>query len=158
MEKYHIKENSVYSNKVLKEENMLEKKWTKFQGQMSSQVNSNKHLRKNYTKTFHVEGFPSSSDGKEFACNAGDLGSVPGSGGSPGGGNGNPLQYFCLENPSDRGGWQATVHRVSQSCTWLKLFISSSIPKRDKDVNKIKRENYRPISLMNIDTKILKKY
>ena len=123
---------------------------------MSSQVNSNKHLRKNYTKTFHVEGFPGGSDGKESACNAGDLGLIPGSGGSPGGGNGNPLQYFCLKNPLDRGSWQVTVHRVSQSQTWLKLFISSSIPKRDKDANK-RRENFRPILLMNIDTKILNK-
>ena len=44
-------------------------------------------------------GFPGGSDGKESACNAGDPGSIPGSGGSAGGGNGNPLQYSCLENP-----------------------------------------------------------
>ena len=48
-------------------------------------------------------GFPGSSDGKESACNAGDLGSIPGLGRSPGGGHGNPLQYYCLENPMDRG-------------------------------------------------------
>ena len=47
---------------------------------------------------------------KEFACNAGNLGSSPESGKSPGGGNGNPLQYSCLENPRDRGAWWATVH------------------------------------------------
>ena len=52
--------------------------------------------------------------GKESACNAGDLGSIPGSGRSPGEGNGNPLQYSCLENPRDRGAWQATVHGVSR--------------------------------------------
>ena len=46
-----------------------------------------------------VEGFPSSSAGKESACNVGDLGSIPGLGKSPGGGHGNPLQYSCLENP-----------------------------------------------------------
>ena len=51
---------------------------------------------------------------KESACNAGDLGSIPGSGRSPGEGNGNPLQYPCLENPIDRGAWQATVHRVAR--------------------------------------------
>ena len=45
------------------------------------------------------------SDGKESACNAGDLGSIPGSGSSPGEGNGNPLQYYCLENPKDGGAW-----------------------------------------------------
>ena len=44
------------------------------------------------------------------ACNAGDLGSIPGPGRSPGEGNGNPLQYSCLENPMDRGAWRATVH------------------------------------------------
>ena len=48
-------------------------------------------------------GFPGSSDGKVFAYNAGDLGSIPGSGRSPGEGNGNPFQYSCLENPMDRG-------------------------------------------------------
>ena len=49
------------------------------------------------------DGFPGGSDGKESACNAGDLVSIPGSGRSPGDGNGNPLQYSCLENPMDRG-------------------------------------------------------
>ena len=52
-----------------------------------------------------------SSFGKESACNAGDPGSIPGSGISPGEENGNPLQYSCLGNPMDRGAWQATVHR-----------------------------------------------
>ena len=55
-------------------------------------------------------GFPHSSVGKEFACNAGDPGSIPGSGRSSGEGNGNPLQYSHLENSLDRGAWQATVH------------------------------------------------
>ena len=54
-------------------------------------------------------GFLGGSDGKESACNAGDLGSLPGWGRSPGEGDGNPLQYSCLENPTDRGAWQATV-------------------------------------------------
>ena len=57
---------------------------------------------------------------KNLPANAGDIrdaDSIPGSGKSPGGGNGNPLQYFCLENPRDRGAWQATVHKVSQSQT-----------------------------------------
>ena len=52
--------------------------------------------------------------GKELACNAGDLGLILGSGRSPGGGNGNLLQYSCLENPMDRGAWQATVHGVAR--------------------------------------------
>ena len=51
----------------------------------------------------------------EFACNAGNLGSIPGSGKSPEEENGDPLQYFCLENPTDRGAWWATVHRVAES-------------------------------------------
>ena len=49
--------------------------------------------------------FPDGSDGKESACNAGDLGSIPGLGRSPGEANGNPLQYSCLENPMDGGAW-----------------------------------------------------
>ena len=59
-----------------------------------------------------LKGFPGSSVGKESACKAGDLGSIPGLGRSPGEGNGNPLQYSCLENPMDREAWQATVHGV----------------------------------------------
>ena len=57
--------------------------------------------------------FPGVSDGKESACNIGNPGSIPGSGRSPGEGNGNPLQCSCLENCMDRGGWQATVHGVT---------------------------------------------
>ena len=66
--------------------------------------------------------FPGGSDSKEFACNAGDPGSISGLGRSPGKGNGNPLQYFCLENPMDRGAWRATVHRVAKSQTQLSDF------------------------------------
>ena len=60
-------------------------------------------------------GFPDGSDGKESTYNAGDLGSIPGSGRSPGERHGNPLQYSCLENPMDRGAWWAIVHGVTQS-------------------------------------------
>ena len=59
------------------------------------------------------------SDGKQSACNAGDLGSIPGSERHPGEGNCCPLQYSCLENPMDRGIWWATVHRVSKNQTRL---------------------------------------
>ena len=62
---------------------------------------------------------------KVSAYNAGDLGLIPGSRRSPGEGNGNPLQYSCLENPMDRGAWWATVHRVTRSWTWLWNFILS---------------------------------
>ena len=64
--------------------------------------------------------FPSGSDFKESACNAGDLGSVPGSERSPGEGNSNPLQYSCLENLTDRGALRATVHGVTKSQTLLR--------------------------------------
>ena len=57
------------------------------------------------------------SDGKESACSVGDPGSIPGSGRSPGGGHGNPLQYSCLENPMDRVAWQAIVRGVAESDT-----------------------------------------
>ena len=64
-------------------------------------------------------GFHGGSDSKVSACNAGDPGSIPGLGQSPGEGNGYPLQYSCLENPMDRGAWWATVHEVTQSWTQL---------------------------------------
>ena len=64
-----------------------------------------------------LRGFLGGSDGKESACNAGDPGLVPRSGRSPGVGNGNPLQYSCLENPMDRGARQATVHGITKSWT-----------------------------------------
>ena len=61
--------------------------------------------------------FPAGLDSKESPCIAGDLGSIPGSGQSPGEGNGNPLQYSCLENCMDRGAWWATVPGVTKSRT-----------------------------------------
>ena len=67
--------------------------------------------------TYVMMGFSGGSDGKESACNAGDPGSVPGLERSPGEGHGNPLQYLCLENPIDRGAWQATVHRIAKCWT-----------------------------------------
>ena len=66
-----------------------------------------------------VKRFRCGSDGKEPACNVGDPGWIPGSGRSPGEGNGNPLQYSCLENCMDRGSWQATVHGVAKCRTQL---------------------------------------
>ena len=66
--------------------------------------------------------FPSGSDGKASAYNAGDPGSIPGSGKSSGEGNDNPLQSSCLENPLDRGAWGATVHGVPKSWTRLRDF------------------------------------
>ena len=74
-------------------------------------------------------GFPGGSEGKASACNAGDLGSIPGSGRSPGEGNGNPLRYPCLQNPMDRGAWWAAVHGVTErqtgpSDSYLHFFFS----------------------------------
>ena len=71
-------------------------------------------------------GFPGGSDSKESACNTGDLGSIPGSGRSPGEGNGYPLQYSCLENPMDRGAWQVQSvgsQRVRHSWATNSLFF-----------------------------------
>ena len=62
-------------------------------------------------------GFPGGSVIKNLPTKAGDAGSIPGSGRSPGGRNGNPHQYSCLENPIDRGNWQATVHSGTKSWT-----------------------------------------
>ena len=62
-------------------------------------------------------GFPGDLYGKESACNSGDPGLIPGSGRSPGEGNGNPLQYFCLENLMGREDWWATVHGIAKN--WI---------------------------------------
>ena len=64
-------------------------------------------------------GFRGGSDNKESTCKAGDLSLIPGLGRSPGEGNGNPLQYSCLENPMDREAWWATVHEVTKNRTQL---------------------------------------
>ena len=66
--------------------------------------------------------FPGGLESKASACNAGDPGSIPELGRSPGAGNGNPLQYSCLENPMDRGAWEAAVHGVAKSWTRLSDF------------------------------------
>ena len=75
---------------------------------------------------FSPGDFPSRSDGKETACNAGDPGSIPGSGRSPGEGNGDPLQYSCLENPMDRGAgdYSPWGHKESDTTEWLTLSLS----------------------------------
>ena len=78
------------------------------------------HPRFVYRAEFYLpfKGFPSGSVGKESACNAGDKGDaglIPGLGRSPGGGNDNPLQYSCLENPVDRGAWRDSVHGITKS-------------------------------------------
>ena len=71
--------------------------------------------------------FPDGSDGKAFACIVGDVSSIPGSGRSPGEGNGTPLQYSYLEKPMDRGAWQATVRGVTKGYTheWFHFHFSA---------------------------------
>ena len=68
-----------------------------------------------YWRTDQERRYPDGSEGKESACNSGDLGLIPGLGGSLGGGHGNSLQYSCPENSMDRGAWRATVHGVRKS-------------------------------------------
>ena len=75
------------------------------------------------------EDFPGGSDSKASVYNSGDPGLIPGLGRSPGEGNGNPLQYYCLKNPMDRGAWQATVHGVAKSRTRLSDFTSTKMEK-----------------------------
>ena len=75
------------------------------------QLDYEHHMNNSYhlSSLFEYLGFPGGSEVKASACNAGDLGSIPGSGKSPGEGNGNPLQYSCLENPMDGGAWWAYI-------------------------------------------------
>ena len=87
-----------------------------------------------------VNGFPGGLEGKESACNAGDPGSIPGSGRSPGGGNGNPIQYSCLENPMDSRPWWATVHGVVKNQTGLSVYTHTSVYLLKKILNFDTRE------------------
>ena len=75
------------------------------------------HMAKDtiYNTLGNIMGFPCSSVHKDSACSAGDLSSIPGLGRSPGEGHGNPFQYPCLENLTDRGAWWAAVHGVTKS-------------------------------------------
>ena len=70
---------------------------------------------------------PGGSEVKASTCSEGDLGSIPGSGKSPGEGNGNPLLYSCLENPMEGGAWWATVHGVAKSRKRLSDFTFTSL-------------------------------
>ena len=76
--------------------------------------------------------FPGGSEVKASACNAVDVGLIPGLGRSPGEGNGNPLQYSYLENPMDGGAWRATVHEVAKS--WTRLSDLTSLLLCDRSI------------------------
>ena len=91
-----------------------------------------------FEKNRQVYDFPGGSDSKASACNTGDPGSIPGLGWSPGEGNGNPLQYSCLENPMDGGAWWAVVHGVTKSQTRLRDF-TFTCPDREMAIYVIKQ-------------------
>ena len=92
---------------------------------VSQKLGRNTHLQKSagilnenrVRRRFKSHDSPGGSDSKVSACNAGGPGSIPGSGRSPGEGNGNPFQYSCLKNPMDGGTWWAAVHGVTKSQT-----------------------------------------
>ena len=88
-------------------------------GGTSARRRMDRPLREGLVLGFRGEDFPSGSDGKESTCNAGDPGYIPELGRSSRVGNGNPLQYSCLENSMDRGAWWAIVYGISQSRTQL---------------------------------------
>ena len=77
------------------------------------------HFQVRFATLEAIWGFPGGSAGKESSCNAGDLGSIPGSGRSPEEGNGYPLQYSYLENPMDRGAWWVAAHGVTVTYHWV---------------------------------------
>ena len=83
--------------------------------------------------------FSDGCDGKESACNAGDLSSIHGSGKSSGEGNGNSLQHSCLENPRDRGAWWATVHGVAKSSDMTELLSTHTVREATLILEELKR-------------------
>ena len=83
------------------------------------------------------EGFPGGSEVKASACNAGDLGLIPGSGRSPGEVNGKPIHYSCLGNSMDRGAWWATVHGVAKSRTRLSDFTFIQMKREERHARQL---------------------
>ena len=89
-----------------------------------------KESDKRYIYLYTIHTHPGGSVVKNLPANAGDAGLIPGSGRYPGGGNGNPLQYSCLENPMNKGLWQATVHGITKNqirilyvCVYIYIYI-----------------------------------
>ena len=87
-------------------------------------------------------GFPGGSDDEESTCSAGDLGLIPGSGRSPGEGNGNPLQFFCLENSTDGGAWWSAAHGTAKSRTSLSDVHSLTQAGKRKDYLSLIKDIY----------------
>ena len=104
---------SIFPSIIFSNESVLRINWPKYWS-FSFSISPSKAVNK-YTLLKHVMGFPSGSNGKESTCIVGDLASTAGSGRSPGEGNGNPLQYSCLENSRERRAQRATVHGVRKS-------------------------------------------
>ena len=108
------------SSLILLEESSPSLWWFSHRSVLSStQLYSDLQVTQHDSLEFFLHSFHAGSDGKESACSVGDLGSIPGSGRSPGEGNGNPLQCSCLENPMDGGAWWASVHGVAENRTRL---------------------------------------
>ena len=101
-----------------------------------------------FAQPYWHSGLPWWLSGKESTCNAGvtgEMGSIPGSGKSTGGGNGNPLQYSRLENPMDKGAWQATVHRVAESDTTEVTEHASTHSVGTAEMNKVRvKDDFHP--------------
>ena len=100
-------------------------------------------VAKSWTWTEHLalntKSFPGNSGGKESACNVGDPGLIPGSGRSPGEGNGYQLGYSCLENSMDGRSWWPTVHRVAKNQTWLSEFhLVTEQQQQNKDLSQVR--------------------
>ena len=118
-------------------------KGTLFLNYMLNQMGLTDKYRTSHPKAeaYTKHDFPGGSGGKASVYNAGDLGSSPGLGRSPGEGNGNPLQYYCLENPMDRGAWWATVYGVAKSRTRLSDF-AFLYPKQKRTQNILQHRSY----------------
>ena len=96
------------------------------------ELNKIKYVR-HLVRFFHLVSFPGGSVVNYPPANARDAGLIPDLGRCPGGGNGNPLQYSCLENSMDRGAWWTTVHRVAKSGIWLSDWTHPKKNRREKE-------------------------
>ena len=109
------------------EQNPPRKKWTRAHTLALKSLWKNLKVLSNCCDSGWIHRFKNAPEDKTSTCSAGDWGSLPGLGRFPGEGNGNLLQYSCLENPMDRGAWWATVRRVAKSQTWLSDFTFTSL-------------------------------